>query len=139
MLKGIPVVLSPDLLKILAEMGHGDEIVIGDSNFPSCSMGQRVIRADGISGTDMLKAILKLMPLDTYSTENYMLMNTTNGDPIPTIWAKYDQIVEKNDKNPKKALIERQAFYERSKKAYAVIATGETALYACVILRKGVL
>lgn len=139
MLKGVPKILSPQLLKILSEMGHGDELVIADANFPAETMGQRVVRADGISGTDMLKAILKVIPLDTYAKENFMLMETTNGDPTPEIWAKYDKIVDSLDKNKKKEMIERFAFYERAKKAYVVIATGEEAIYANIILKKGVI
>ena len=120
-------------------MGHGDELVIADANFPAETMGQRVVRADGISGTDMLKAILEVIPLDTYAKENFMLMETTNGDPTPEIWAKYDKIVDSLDKNKKKEMIERFAFYERAKKAYVVIATGEEAIYANIILKKGVI
>ena len=139
MLKGVPKLLSPELVKVLCEMGHGDEIVIGDANFPAETYGQRVVRADGIKGTDLLKAILKVIPLDTYADTNFMLMETTNGDPTPEIWAKYDAIANKEDKNVKKALLERYAFYERSKKAYAVIASGEEAIYANIIIKKGVI
>lgn len=139
MLKGLPKILSPELLKILSEMGHGDELVMGDANFPSVTMGQRVVRADGIKGTEMLEAILKVIPLDTYAKENFMLMETTNGDPTPEIWTKYDKIADKEDKNVKKAMIERYAFYERAKKAFVVIATGEEAIYANIILKKGVI
>lgn len=139
MLKGLPKLLSPELLKVLCEMGHGDEIVIGDANFPSCSMNARVIRADGIKGTDLLDAILKVIPLDTYSESNLMLMQTTNGDPTPTIWAEYNKIAHENDDNVRVELIERFAFYERAKKAYAVIASGEEAIYANIIIKKGVI
>ncbi len=85
MLKGISPLISPALLKILAEMGHGDEIVIADANFPSETYGKRVVRADGIGGRELLDAILSLIPLDTYAEENFMLMATTNGDPTPEI------------------------------------------------------
>ena len=139
MLKGISPIISPDLLKILMEMGHGDEIVIADGNFPSETCGQRVVRADGLGGVEILDAVLSLIPLDTYSDENFMLMQTTNGDPTPEIWAKYDKVANKRDKNVRKAEIERYAFYERAKKAYAVIATGEQAIYANIILKKGVI
>lgn len=139
MLKGLPKILSPQLLKVLCEMGHGDELVIADANFPSETCGQRVVRADGISGEAILDAIMKVIPLDTYATENYMLMSTTNGDPTPEIWARYDNIIDRNDNNARKAFLERQAFYDRSKKAYVVIATGETAIYANIILKKGVI
>ena len=139
MLKGISKILSPELLKILCEMGHGDEIVIADTNFPSETNGKRVVRADGISGKEMLDAVLSLIPLDTYAQENFMLMATTNGDPTPCIWKEYDDIAACHDKNVRKKELERFEFYERAKNAYAVIATGETAIYANIILKKGVL
>lgn len=138
MLKGIDPIISPELLKILCEMGHGDEIVIADSNFPSETMGKRVLRADGIGGLQLLKVILKLIPLDSYVTDNAIVMDTNN-DTIPEIWDKYTREL-KNDlyfKNITK--ISREDFYERSKKAYCVIASGETAVYANIILKKGVI
>lgn len=141
MLKGIAKVISPELLKILSEMGHGDEIVIADANFPSASMGKRVIRADGIGGAEMLDAVLSLLPLDTYSDPNVVLMQLMDrdvGKVNPVIWKEYDRIANKNDKNAKIGNIDRFAFYERAKKAYAVIATGEKAIYANVLLVKGV-
>lgn len=138
MLKGIPKILSPELIKILCEMGHGDEIVIGDANFPSHSINQKVVRADGLRGTDLLNAILEVIPLDTYANENFILMETTNGDPTPTIWNEYDQI-SKKDTNTKRKFISRFDFYDRAKKAYAVIASGEEAIYANIILKKGVI
>lgn len=139
MLKGLPKLISPELLKILCEMGHGDELVIADANFPSVTNGQRVVRADGISGTAMLEAILQLIPLDTYAPENMMLMQTSNGDPTPTIWAEYEKIANNLDSNVREAQIERYAFYERARKAFVVIATGEEAIYANIILKKGVI
>ena len=138
MLKNIPPCLSPELLKALDEMGHGDEIVIGDGNFPGSSLGPKVIRADGIGGEELLDAILTLLPLDTYSPENFFLMETTNGDPTPEIWAKYDAIAAKKEPNTRKGMIERFAFYERAKKAYCIIQSGETAIYANIIRQKGV-
>ena len=139
MLKGIPKIISPELLKILSEMGHGDEIVIADANFPSENYGKRVVRADGIGGAEMLDAILKLIPLDTYAEENFLLMQTVKGDPTPTIWQEYFDIANANDDNLRKGNLERFAFYERAKNAYAVIATGEGAVYANIILKKGVI
>ena len=139
MLKNIPKIVSPQLLKVLCEMGHGDEIVIADGNFPAETYGQRVIRADGLGGEEMLDAVLSLIPLDTYATENFMLMETVAGDPTPTIWEKYYAIAQKHDDNMRASNIERFAFYERAKKAYAVIATGEGAVYANIILKKGVI
>lgn len=139
MLKGISKIISPELLKILCEMGHGDEIVIADGNFPSENYGKRVVRADGIGGVKMLSAVLSLIPLDTYATENFLLMQTTQGDPTPTIWAEYFSIANEKDDNVRVGELERFAFYQRAKNAYAVIATGEGAIYANIILKKGVI
>ena len=141
MLKNVPKLLSPQLLKILCEMGHGDEIVIGDANFPSENYGQRVVRADGIGGEALLDAILTMIPLDTYADENLMLMALTPSDEgkvNPVIWEKYKAIAAK-DGNEKIQMLERYEFYDRAKKAYAVIASGEEAIYANVIIKKGVI
>lgn len=142
MLKNIPKIISPELLKTLCETGHGDEIVIADGNFPAETYGKRVIRADGISGTAMLDAVLSLVPLDTYSDPNFILMELTESDKgkiNPTIWGAYEKIANKHDKNVKIGQLERYAFYERAKNAYAVIATGEEAVYANIIIKKGVI
>ena len=142
MLKGIPKIVSPELIRILCEMGHGDEIVIADGNFPSENFGQRVIRADGIKGTEMLDAVLSLIPLDTYSDPNMILMQLMQCDEgkiDPSIWKEYAAIAEKHDKNVRIGNIDRFAFYERAKTAYAVIATGEEAVYANIILKKCVI
>ncbi len=138
MLKGIPSIISPDLLKILDEMGHGDEIVIGDGNFPAASNAKRLIRCDGHNVPEILDAILKLMPLDSYVDSPVMLMQTSKGDPTPVIWKEYGEIVNKHNGETEISEIERFAFYDRAKTAYAVIATSETALYANIILKKGV-
>lgn len=138
MLKGIPDIISPELLKILCEMGHGDEIVIADANFPAESIGQRVVRADGHGVLPLLEAVLKLMPLDIYADSNAVLMETVKGDEIPYIWDSIKTVL-KQDGGCKLSLVERFSFYERAKKAYAVIATGEKALYADIILKKGVI
>ena len=139
MLKNIPKIVSPELLKILCEMGHGDEIVIADGNFPSETNGKRVVRADGHGGEAILDAVLSLIPLDTYADVNFMLMETNNGDPTPTIWAKYFDIANAHDDNLRPGNLERFDFYERAKNAYAVIATGESAIYANIIIKKGVI
>ena len=142
MLKNIPKLVSPELIKTLCAMGHGDEIVIADGNFPAETFGKRVIRADGISGTAMLDAVLSLIPLDTYSDPNFILMRLMECDEgkiNPEIWKEYEEIAEKHDKNVKIGNIDRFAFYERAKTAYAVIATGEEAVYANIILKKGVI
>jgi L-fucose mutarotase len=140
MLKNIPNILSPDLLKILMETGHGDEIVIADGNFPSASVAQRLIRLDGHNVSTVLRAILKFFPLDTYVEFPVALMAVATGDNAkPAIWEEYRRIILKS-KEPFKDFeyIERFNFYERAKSAYAVIATGESALYANIILKKGI-
>ena len=140
MLKQIPSILSPDLLKILMEMGHGNEIVIADGNFPAASVAQRLIRLDGHNVPEILEAILRFFPLDTYVENPVGLMAVTPGDNTkPIIWDEYKRIIIES-KEPFKEfeLIERFAFYERAKKAYAVIASSESALYANIILKKGV-
>ena len=142
MLKGINKIISPELLKTLCEMGHGDEIVIADGNFPAETFGKRVIRADGIGGAAMLDAVLSLIPLDTYSDPNMILMQLMacdEGKINPVIWKEYEKIAENHDKNVKIGNIDRFAFYERAKTAFAVIATGEEAVYANIILKKGVI
>jgi L-fucose mutarotase len=136
MLKGISKIVSPELLKVLCEMGHGDEIVIADGNFPSENYGKRVIRADGIEGIKMLEAVLSLIPLDTYAKENFMLMQTVKDDPKPDIWETYFDIATKADDNLREGYLERFEFYERAKQAYAIIATGEKAVYANIIIKK---
>jgi L-fucose mutarotase len=140
MLKGIPSILSPELLKILMEMGHADELVIGDGNFPAASMAQRLVRCDGHGVPELLDAILGLFPLDTFVDRPVALMEVVPGDTtVPKIWKTYEQIVAKHaGLDTEIDFVERFAFYERAKKAYCIIATGEAALYANVILKKGV-
>ena len=144
MLKNIPKILSPELLKVLCEMGHSDRIVIADANFPAESMGKDaiVIRADGHSATEMLDAILTVFPLDTYVDSPVCLMQVMAGDSVETpIWDEYKKIVAKHDSRGADAFgeYERFEFYEQAKNCYAIIATGESALYANLILQKGVI
>ena len=144
MLKGIPKILSPELLKVIAEMGHGDKIVIADGNFPSESMGKnaKVIRCDGHGVPELLDAILKFFPLDDYVEHPVSLMEVVPGVKVETpIWDTFKEIISKYDERGEKTIgmLERFKFYEESQKAYAIIATGESALYACMILQKGVL
>lgn len=137
MLKGIPSIISPKLLKIMMEMGHGDEIVIGDGNFPGKSINANCVRCDGHNVPELLEAMLKLFPLDTYAKPVY-IMEKVPGDTVETpIWDEYRKLV-KPYTNEELEQVERFAFYERAKKAYAVVMTGETALYANIILKKGV-
>jgi len=140
MLKGIPSILQPELLKILMEMGHGDTIVIGDGNFPAEAVGRRVVRCDGNGIPAILDAILKFFPLDSYSEYQAGLMEVVPGDPcVPVIWEEYKRIIGKYEpSNNKIEMIERFAFYERAKEAYAVVSSSETALYANILLKKGV-
>ena len=141
MLKGIPSILSPELLKILMEMGHGDTLVIGDGNFPAASIAKdsRLVRLDGHGVPEVLDAILALFPLDAYVEAPVSLMEVMPGDPVETpIWDEYAAIIEKHEPGAKIGHIERFRFYDAARKAYAVVATGEGALYANIILQKGV-
>ena len=135
--------MSPELLKVLCEMGHSDRIVIVDGNFPAESMGKDaiVIRCDGHGVPELLDAILQVIPLDTYVDKPMNLMEVMPGDPVKTpIWDTYKEIVAKHDERGAACVgnIERFQFYEEAKKAYAIIATGESAVYANVMLQKGV-
>ncbi|MGM9653225.1 MAG: L-fucose mutarotase [Eubacteriales bacterium] len=138
MLKGIDKIISPQLLFVLDQMGHGDEIVIADGNFPGESIGRQTLRADGCGVPELLSAILPLFPLDEYAAPVY-LMDKAECDralQIP-IWDEYRRILARyTDAEP--VMLERYEFYERAKKAYAVVVTGESAIYANVILKKGV-
>ena len=143
MLKGIPKILSPELLKILCEMGHSDTLVLADGNFPSESIGKnaKVVRCDGHGIPALLEAILKLFPLDSYVEHPVHLMEVMPGDPVKTpIWDTYKAIITAQDALGSACIgtYERFAFYEKAKEAYCVIATGETALYGNLILQKGV-
>jgi L-fucose mutarotase len=143
MLKGIPGILSPELLKVLCEMGHSDRIVISDGNFPAETMGRNatVIRCDGHGVPELLDAILQVFPLDTYVEKPVKLMEVVPGDPVETpIWEIYKKIILKHDLRGAAAVgnLERFAFYEEAKTSFAIIATGEKALYANIMLQKGV-
>ena len=131
--------LSPELLMLLMEMGHGDELVIADGNFPAASMAQRLIRLDGHGVAPVLEAILNVFPLDRYVKDPVGLMQVVPGDKVKTpIWDKYRKILKASGEPFKDfEYIERFAFYERAQKAYAVVATSESALYANIILKKG--
>ena len=146
MLKNIPAILSPELLKTLCEMGHGDRICIGDGNFPGASMakpnGCVFLRADGHGVNELLDAILQVMPLDTYTDTPVMLMEKMERDrelEIP-VWKDYERTVARYDRRGKAAIgaYERFEFYEQAKRCYCILQSGETAIYANVILQKGV-
>ncbi|MDO4787835.1 MAG: RbsD/FucU domain-containing protein [Johnsonella sp.] len=145
MLKGIPSAISPQLLKVLHEMGHGDTLVIGDLNYPAASCaaggGGINIRCDGMRATEMLDAILQLFPLDAYVEKPVLIMDKPEEHKdLPTpVWEEFQEIVARHDERGKKAIgfIDRFDFYEQSKKAYAVVSTTERAFYACIIIKKG--
>lgn len=139
MLKGIPPILGPDLLYILRAMGHGDEIAIVDANYPGDSAGPQLVRLDGISATDVLDAILTVMPLDTFVDEQAFGMEVV-GDPKKreATHKEFDKLIKKHEPGMKLAMLERFAFYERVHGAYAVIQTGERRLYGNVLLKKGI-
>ncbi|AXR74678.1 L-fucose mutarotase [Auritidibacter sp. NML130574] len=135
MLKGIDPVISPELLKVLAEMGHGDTIVLADAHFPATSIGQRIVRADGHGTLRLVKAVLELIPLDTYIEKPVTLMEVVAGDRVETpIWNDYIELLHKENIG----FLDRFDFYEQAQQAYAVVATGEVAQYANLILTKGV-
>lgn len=140
MLKHVPKNLSPELLKILMEMGHGDEIVLADGNFPSASHANRLVRLDGQMIPTVLESVLTLFPLDTYVESPVMYMATPEGEGDPSIWESYSTIFSKTG-NEQTSIqqVDRFEFYNRAQQAYAIIATSETALYANIILKKGVI
>lgn len=141
MLCNIDPILSPELLFTLRAMGHGDEIVIADANFPGSSTGPDCIRADGSSASDMLRAILSLMPLDTFSPDPALTMQVV-GDPdaVPDAVADFQRIVDATADSPVKLRgLERFAFYDRAAQAFAIVQTGERRLYGNIILKKGVI
>lgn len=138
MLLGISAQISPDLLKIICEMGHGDEIVLADANFPSASMAQRLVRTDGIEIPKLLSGILELFPLDQYDSRNFILMEKCEGDEADvSVWSEYKNILNKYSPETQMSFMERFDYYERAKNAYAVVATGERRQYANIILKKG--
>ncbi len=140
MLIGISPLISPDLLAVLHRMGHGDEIVLADAHFPGETYGQRVLRADGIKISDLLDAILPLFALDTYVDSPLIMMCAVPGDQLdPAVEASYRQAVDRHwPGTPPIQRIDRFDFYDRTKQAFAVLMTGETAKYGNLILKKGV-
>ena len=144
MLKGIPRIISPELLKILDEMGHGDRIVIGDGNFPAASVSKnsKLVRADGVGAVEMLDAILSLLPLDSVEHPVLIMDKMPEHKDLETpVWDEFKRTVAKYDERGGNAcgMIGRFDFYDEAKKAYAVVATTEMAFYSCVILQKGCL
>jgi L-fucose mutarotase len=140
MLKGISPLLSPDLLSILHRMGHGDEIVLADAHFPGETLARRLLRADGLAIRDLLAAILPLFALDAYVEAPVLMMAAVPGDkPDPRVEKAYRAVLDRHAPGtPTIARLERFAFYERTREAFAVVMTGDTAKYGNVILKKGV-
>ena len=140
MLKGIHPAISPELLKILAEMGHGDEIVLSDAHFPAHSLHSNVIRADGITVSTLLKGIAPLFEFDPYVAAPSIMMHVVPGDTLdPQVEENYLTAIKNAiGFTPNLERIERFAFYERAKQAYAVVISGETAKYGNIIIKKGV-
>lgn len=138
MLKGISPLISPELLKILSEMGHSDEIVFGDSNFPAASLAQRLVRADGLSIPSLLEAILPLFPLD-YAVDYSMVLMEYRSPEAPAVWSKYTALTGIYPEGEKRPLVlPKPEFYARASKAYCIVATGERESFANLIIRKGV-
>ena len=140
MLKNIPALLGPDMLSILRAMGHGDEIAIVDANYPATSMQTRLVRLDGHSATDVLDAVLTVLPLDDF-VENAAFGMAVVGEPDrrEPVMDAFDAVIGRHEPGMKLALIERFAFYERVRSGFAVVQTGESRLYGNVILKKGVI
>ncbi|WP_171125527.1 MULTISPECIES: RbsD/FucU family protein [unclassified Ruegeria] len=141
MLRNIDPILSPELLYTLRAMGHGDEIVIADANFPGSSSGPDCIRADGSSASEVLQAVLSVMPLDTFVPDPALTMQVVgNPQAVPDAVADFQRIIDTTADNQVKVQgLERFAFYDRAAKAFAVVQTGERRLYGNIILKKGVI
>ncbi len=142
MLKGISKIVSPELLKVLSEMGHGDDIVFADANFPAANYAKRLIRSDGLRVCTLLNAILPLFPLDTFVPKPVGIMNLVDPskESTPLIWTEYKKVIEQFYPDfGEFEKIERLEFYKRASSAYCIVATGEGALYANIILKKGVI
>lgn len=139
MLKGIPPIISPDLMKTLMEMGHGDEIVFADGNFPAAANAKRLIRCDGHNIKELLAAVMPFFPLDAWVERSAAVMASDAGADRPAVWNVYQEIIKQHEQGfPGFEYVERFAFYERARQAFAIVATSETAARANVILKKGV-
>ncbi len=140
MLKGIPAIIPPELMKIMMEMGHGDELLICDGNYPVFGCPEKCVRMDGHGIPEILDAILHFLPLDAYVDHPAILMGVVPGDPyVPQIFSVYREIALKYEETGlRECTVQKPAFYERGAKCCACIATGEKALYANIILKKGV-
>jgi L-fucose mutarotase len=140
MLKGLDPLLSANLLHVLRAMGHGDELVIVDANFPATSMGRRVVRLDGVSATRALEAVLSVMPLDDFVDEPCARMQVVDDpDAVPEVCKEFQELIDRAEgRRFRLAKIERFEFYERARHAFALVQTGETRLYGNLLLKMGV-
>lgn len=139
MLKGIPALIGPDLMHILMSMGHGDELVIADANFPGASLGPPLLRMDGHASTDILDAVLALMPLDEMEHSAFRMEVVGDPDRVEPIMTEFADILERHEPGVEMMKLERHAFYGRAKDAFAIVQSGETRLYGDLILKKGVI
>lgn len=140
MLKNIPPLLGPDLLGILRAMGHGDEIAIVDANYPADAAGPALVRLDGISATDILEAVLTLMPLDDFVDEAAIVMQVVgDANARPPVVEEFEAIVKKHEPKMGVSSLERFAFYDRVKTGYAIVQSGERRLYGNILLKKGII
>ena len=139
MLKGISPLISPQLLEALASMGHGDYIVLGDCNYPCASHSQRLVRADGVKATDLLDAILELLPLDVDEPGDPVILmgSTDNPDYVPDVWKDFKDIVNKHEPKATFGKLDRFGFYDLNEKAYVGVQTSEAQFFGCIVLRKG--
>ena len=141
MLKGLDPLLGADLLQVLRAMGHGDDLVIADANFPATTMGRRLVRLDGVAAPRALEAVLSVMPLDDFVEPSPAAGSRWSASPDaePEVCREFQAIIDRAEGGRfKLARIERFAFYARAREAFAVVQTGETRLYGCVLLKKGV-
>lgn len=142
MLRTIPKIISPELMKIMMEMGHSDVIILADANYPAAAHAKRLIRLEGVEIPDLLDAILKYFPLDYFVEHPVTLMKNLSTEPVPEIWKKYDEIIRQRDQDnafKEFRYIERLPFYKESEDAYLIVQTATTARYANIILQKGVI
>ncbi|MDR3517261.1 MAG: L-fucose mutarotase [Azospirillaceae bacterium] len=141
MLRGISPLLSPDLLALLSRMGHGDELVLTDAHFPAESCNTRVLRADGLRVHDLLDAIMPLWALDSYVSDPLVMMAPAEGDIAdPQVALRFRAAIERHDPDAAATtFISRFDFYDRTRRAFAVVVTGETAKYGNIIIKKGVI
>lgn len=140
MLINIPKIISPDLMKCLMEMGHSDNLLLVDANFPAYSMGKRILRAEGVEVSELLDAILDFFPLDDFVEKSVFLMNCLDSESRPAVWDEYRTILTKHSTSFMDfGYIDRLSYYEKSKDAYVIVQTTTIARYANIILQKGVI